>query len=275
MGKLLSNLITPLILLLLTSLMLAFVRSPIDEFANENRIKAEVELAASIEPLEAEDDIAGLIESGLEKSHIDQILGSLGFARVTLHNDSSQTVTNISFELPEISFSQGYLLAAGNEPIALANGGRITIPDMEPGDRVFVAAWGTFPTYDLEDDFESFSSEGPFRTEFYLPESQDLGDDTLLNDIFDFLIWGVGTVSALLLLVIAGVAWSQHFEFLKLLLTYPRAYEAERSRFWEDPRKWKPDWQLLNEKHYRPHDLFGDPDDVLVEDKPEDRPSPD
>ncbi len=274
MGKFVSSLVTPLILLLLTSLLLAFVRDPIDDYASQNRLKAEVELAASIEPLESREDVSDLIETGLVVSSIDQILGSLGFARVVLRNDSSETVTKISFELPEISFSRGYLLVAGEEPIELAKGGRIRVPDMEPGDSVFIAAWGSFPTYKLEEDFKSFSSEGSFRTEFYVPESQGFGDDTFLEDVFDFLIWGVGTVSALLLLGIAGIAWAQHLEFLKLLLTYPRAYEAEKSRFWEDPRNWKPDWQLLNEKHYKPHELFGEPGEVEKENEPENEESP-
>ena len=259
MGKIVSSLVTPLVLLLLTSLLLAFVRDPIDEFANQSRIKAEVELAASYETSESPDEIISLIEEGQLTSSFYQMFDSLGFARVVLRNDSNETVTNISFKLPDRSFSRGYLLRPGEEPIALSDGGRIRVPDMEPGDSIYVAAWGSFPPRNLEEDFESFSSEGPFRTEFYLPVSQDFDDDTLLNNVFDFLIWGVGTVSALLLLAIAGIAWAQHFEFLKLLLTYPRAYETERSRFWSNPRKWKPDWQLLNENHYKPHGLFGEP----------------
>ena len=183
MGKFVSSLVTPLILLLLTSLLIAFVRDPIEEFANQDRIKARVELAASIESVESQKEVSDRIETGLVFSSIDQILGSLSFARVVLRNDSSETVTDISFKLPEISFSRGYFMLAGEDPIELAQGGRIKIPDMEPGDIAFVAVWGVFPTYNLEEDFESFSSEGSFRTEFYVPESQDFRDDTLLEDI--------------------------------------------------------------------------------------------
>lgn len=267
MSKWLSNLVTPLLILLGTTIITALAKGPIDEVANQNRLKAEIELAPWIDtskpsddPLDVEERTASII------ARVMQSTGNLGIARVNLENDSGKLVTNISFEIPSHQKSRAIMLNKDREIVNIPDPGKIIIPDMSPGDKITVLVWGSFHTYRFRDDFKSYSSEGRFRANYFWPENQGFDSDSTIDAILSGFVWIGGTVSAILLVIILGIGWAQHSEFIKLLLTYPKAYELEKARFWENPRKFSPDWNLLNEKHYKPHALFGEPNESVIPD---------
>lgn len=265
MSKWLSNLVTPLLILLATSLITAVVKGPIDEMANQNRLKAEVELAPWIDKIETRDEPSNPDEQTASiLGRVMQSTGNLGVARINLENDSGKQVSNISFEMPGYQKSEAVMINKDRELTKLPDPTKVRIPDMNPGDKITVIIWGSFSTYNFKEDFKSYSSEGQFRTSYFWPENQGFESDSTIDAILSGFVWIGGSVSAILLVIILGIGWSQHAEFIKLLLTYPKAYQLEKARFWEDPRKFSPDWNLLNEKHYKPHALLGEPNDELA-----------
>jgi hypothetical protein len=260
MGKWLSNLVTPLLVLFVASLITAVAKGPIDELANQNRLKAQVELAPWIDKAEAKVNSSDLADPTASiMSRVAQSKDSLGVARVNLENDSGQTVSDISFQFPAYSKTSAIMLDKDHNISDVSKLDQIDGPDMAPGDKVTFILWGTVSTYKIQEDFASYSSEGRFRTTFFWPENQGFESDDDFLAIVDGLIWIVGTVSAVLLLAILGIGWAQHSEYIKLLLTYSKAYRMEEARFWENPRKFSPDWNLINENHYKPHALLGEP----------------
>lgn len=269
MGKWLSNLLTPLLILLATLVVTALMKGPIDEMANQGRLKAEVELAPWI-------DVAGVGKS-IEKSNeaggvIPSVLysaDSLTVARVRLLNESPKKVTNISFELPSYDKKTAVIISKDGKFDEIKYRNDIfTIPDMNPGDKFTIIVLGNFTTYNLTEKFKSFSSEGRFRTQFYWPDNQGFESQGQFSKILDSVIWIGGTASVVLLIIILGIAFSQHSEYIKMLMIHKRAYKLESDRFWSDPRKFTPDWNLVSEKHYKDHALFGVPSDkkTCVED---------
>jgi hypothetical protein len=262
MSKWISNLITPLLILLGTTLITALLRGPIDEMANQSRLKAEVELSPWIDRSGDDARKGASTDETVDNfmSRYMQSSGNLGVARVNIQNDSSKAVTNISFQLPEHRDAEAIMLDKEHEIVKLPKSDNIKIPDMQPGDKVAIIVWATFSTYQFKEKFLSYSSEGKFRTTFLWPENQGFDNGSTLSGIIDGFIWIGGSISAVLLVCILGIGWSSHWEYIKLIFTYSKAYEAEKKRYWENPKKFSPDWTLMSEKYYRPHALFGDPD---------------
>lgn len=270
MNKLLSSLVTPLLVLLATSLIGALVKGPIEEIANQNRLQAEIMLAPWVEKVEPDKPSDRLDDQTASIfSHSNLFMSGFGVARVALKNNSSKAVSNISFELPSNDQQEAIFIVDGKRTQKISNPKKINIPNMNPGDEIFVFIWGTFMTYEFKEDFKSYSSEGKFRTNFLWPENQGFESGSTFERIAGTVIWYAGTSSAILLIIIMSVAWSQSGEYIKLLFTYPKAYEIEKARFWENPRTFSPDWVLLAEKHFKPHLLFGEPNDAAIE-----RPAP-
>jgi hypothetical protein len=273
MSKWLSNLVTPLLILLGTILLTAALRGPIDEMANQNRLKATIELApwiSKIEPSEIPIGSDNALDLIMERTQ--QSTGLLGVARLNLENESGKKVSNISFDLAKYRKTDAVIIDKDQHVTTIINPNKIKIDDLSPGDSVTIIIWGSFSTYELKDNFKSYSSEGEFRTEFFWPENQGIENDLGFLSIVDNFIWYGGSISAILLIIILGAGWSQYYEYSKFLLTYPRAYQAERNRFWENPKDFSPDITLISEKHFKPHALYGNPNEEITSE--EDLPKP-
>lgn len=266
MNKFLSNLVNPLLVLLAGTFITAFLRDPIDEIANQNRLKATVELAPWIQKIDEADKTSNSNERfEMILQRVWQSRGYLGVARLNLENSSKKRISNISFDIPGDPKTEAIIIRNGEFTSRFKNPNQIKIGDMLPGDNISVLVWGSYNTFYFKDEFKSYSSEGPFRTQFFWPEDQGIDREDYIYNIVELLIWSVGSVSIILLLAITGIGWYQHWEYNKLLLTYRKAYEMERERFWSNPKKFTPDASLINEKFYRPHQLLGEPDNQTTE----------
>lgn len=261
MGKWLSNIIAALVILAATSLAGALLKGPIDELANQDRLKAQVQLSPWISKPEFSKNGAGeKIRDGstpdIKAELASPVASSLfDLARVSIENNGTKTVKNINFRMESIGESEA--IVEGEKYFqTYPNANKILIPDMKPGDRFSVYIWGKFTTYSIEDDFKSYSSEGSFLTTLDWPQSQDFQYGSWISQSLDEYAWPTFVITLVILAFGFGILLATLQEYIKTILIHKKAYKIERRRFLEDPKKFSPDIELTSQRHYQAHALF-------------------
>lgn len=249
MGKWLSNIITALVLLALTSLVGALVKSPIDGLANPSRLNAEVQLMPWV-PRPEELNQENLEPFVLSKDDIDQLVRTLefrssaisdfGLARMIIENGGSHKVTNVNirvdsrFSDPAIVF-----LDAERNVHVLGETTRVRLPDMGPGDRIEAYFWGSFNKYNSDEIFQTYSSEGQFRMSYEWPEIRDFEYRTGIGIFLDEYAWTIFVVICVLLILMLLVVISVYSDYHKGLFVSKSLYREERRKFKENPKKFE------------------------------------
>lgn len=264
MGKWLSNIINALILLGLTTLLGALLKGPIDDLANRNRIKAQVQLSPWVEKPspEVEADEGNIDSDNPYREILNNLLEDLasngassdlyGLARINLENDSSNTVTDINFRMEgRDNDLDVHMIGADGRVAFSGETQRVQVPDMKPGDRVTVYVWGAFSEHLIRDNFKTYSSEGAFRTDYEWPDIQDFEYSSTIGKAFDAVVdWMLIFIVGLLLLFLFAINIFQE-KYLKGLLGNQSIYLHEKRRFEKEGDKFAPDitgWSNLGTK---------------------------
>jgi hypothetical protein len=255
LSKWLSNLITALVILAATSALGAVLKGPIDEWVNENRLKAQVQLA----PWFAKPTLAAARQSGKDvpssdREILDELLENLskispsganddfGVARVNVENSSSKKVTDINFRLDSPYGEQEFIIIdSDGKASELSKSNRIIIPDMNPGDRITVYLWGNYSKYLFSDRFKTYSSEGKFRVAFEWPEAKEFEYQSGIARFLDDYATDIAIWTSILLMFLFLIMNHVSGEYIKVLMKYPAFYERESERYTQDPKKFSPD----------------------------------
>jgi hypothetical protein len=250
MGKWLGGLITTLIVLGLTTWVAALLKGPIDDWASQDRLRAEVQLSPWYERPVATpvrtfrhnkamiDPTAAAIAEAMVRT---TDASDFGLARLIVINESNKPVTNANVRLRSpYSASDAVIIGPNGKKAELHNVDRITIPDLNPGDRAVAFLWGDFSTYTFSDSFRTYSSEGRFRVTYDWPTAQDREYESWIGRTIDDYaeMFVAGCVA--LLLAMFGILAVVNTSYYKLLLKDKNHYKEERRRFLAAPEKFEP-----------------------------------
>jgi hypothetical protein len=257
MGKWISSVITALVVLAATSFAGALLKGPIDEIANRDRLKANIQLS----PWTEKPDFAQIEknEEGNKKNNFPEIpsyRSLFSLATVNIENNGSKIVDKISIRIDDEEDLEGVIFTSSGQRIVINDTDKLNIPDMKPGDRASVYLWGTFSSHTFMDEFRTFSSEGSFSKTIDWPSSQEYIYDSWISKFLDQYAWTIFVGVLFVLVAVLGILAASYLEYVKLILVHGKAYQAESKRFWEDPKKFTPDIELTNQRHYQAHALF-------------------
>lgn len=260
MGKWFGSVVATLVLLVLTSAVATGLKGPIDDYFSGNRLTATVQLSPWIEKptgaapaAKASDSSASAMLKKIQEDMRAELQRSsspddYGVVRVTVANESSKTVTKANFRLEDTyTADEGILQDAKGAIKRLGRTNRVTLPDLDPGDRITVYLWREnfssllFPMW-----FKTYSSEGAFRVRYLWPESQDRTFETglgkFLNDWASLVLIGSGV----LLLALLGIYVAVSEAYYKALLKSELFYQTEKQKYDANPKKFSPDLTSLS-----------------------------
>lgn len=253
-NKWLSNIITTLVVLAMTSLVGALLKGPIDDLSSRNRLKAQVQLAPWINKPEKPSQTSKSDDNPkTDKEILDNLLkdlsnipytvsssDSFGVARTNIENDGSKVVTDINLRLDSPYGKEESVLIYNGKMENLGEVDRISIPDMKPGDRVTIYMWGNFSSLILPDSIKTYSSEGSFRISYDWPQTQEFEYKSKISIFIDEWAESLGGFSIILLTVILGIYVGVFSDYVKNLFKSQASYESERERFLSDPKSFSP-----------------------------------
>lgn len=253
MSKWLSNIITALVILTLTSVLGGFLKGPIDELSNQDKLKAQVQLAPWIEKPTPSRVEKSAVSNSREENHLDNVINNLkklrystsdfGVAKIDIENSSGKKITDINIRLDEPYGPQESIVIDQNQHVLpLGDTDRIKIPDMSPGDRVTVFMWGGYSSYLFPERFKTYSSEGEFRVSFDWPKSKDEQYQSSISIFLDNYAGTIAIVSMLLLAISSLIGLNTYSEYVKHILEKREFYNAEKKSFAKDPKKFSPDF---------------------------------
>lgn len=251
MGKWFTGTVGALVLLALTSLIGAVLKGPIDEFVNESRLDAAIQLS----PWVAKPDlgVAGQKNpASTETDDTDKLLrdlairqssiGDYGIAVMNVENGSSGTVKEINVRLePSYGTPEVMVIDPAGDVRNLGEVDRIRMPDMKPGDRAKIYVWDNFSTYDITDYFKTYSSEGEFRLNYAWAETREFEYRSSIGTFLDDYAWATFVAACVLLCVMVGIVCAVYTEYLKGLFVSPDLREEEANKFLADPKKFQID----------------------------------
>lgn len=256
MSKWMGNVLTTLIVLALTSLLGALLKGPIEEFANRNRLQAQVQLAPWIdkpnEPTKEVEREGGdentyrtILNDLLQNLSSSRSYGDYGVARVSMENTSSSTVSDINFRLTDPYGEFEYVVVdSDGKSTPLLRGSRVRIPAMKPGDRVTAFMWGGFSSYLFPEKFRSYSSQGAFRISFDWPQTEEYVFQSQIGKFLDDYAWTIFVVTIVLLIAFISIFLAVSSEYVKKHYKSEDFYKDERTRFLSDEKRFTPNYSF-------------------------------
>ena len=247
MGKWFSGVVTALVLLLLTSLVGALLKGPIDGLANPNRLNAAVQFSPWTEkPTFADGNNATAKEvviTGKDSTELvkklefkQSAMEDFGLAVMKIENSGSGVVKEINIRLKEsYKRPQVVFIDPTDNVHIIGESDRLKLPDMNPGDRTTVYLWGNFSPYLAENYFKTYSTEGDFRLSLEWPEVNEFQYNSFIGNLLNDYAWTVFVITSILLLIIFGIGLALYSEYLKGIFVSVKLRSEEARKFRADP----------------------------------------
>ena len=246
--KWLGRIATSLVILGLSTLMLAILQPWIAEISENNRIEAKVELSRWAQrPTKSE-----IIDIS-KKESVDKDLFRSAFADDSgfqtaffkLSNNTSNEISNVRIRFPD-QFKRDAFLLIDNGLVkkSFVDITDLKLPNMLPGDHMKLYLWSDagFRTLIFNEDVKTFSSAGPFNVEISTPRRVDFpGDEKngFLKFMDEWIGWITATLAITLIIVLFFMIY-YYDKYIRETLESYDMYDSEASRYKEDPKKFTP-----------------------------------
>lgn len=242
----LKQVITSLILVALGAVVLAAVQDPISKYFNGDRLNAAIQFGYWAERPEKYGILTKEEEKKIAKySDVDLKLDEdPEFAKIVISNSGQQTVKNIKMKFSRFYKPDVLTLSRDKQPANFTKSvSNISLGILEPGEEIILYLWEPigFSEILFPSSIKTYSSTGPFRTNFYFFDSNsDMDDastfDYFMDQWFEFILIILGII-----FLIAFIILALHYEdYIKRLLKNENFYLDEKIRYDDDPKKFVP-----------------------------------
>lgn len=229
----------------------AWLQEPIENYFRNDRIEANLTVGPwvdlpngtkgdkkdQIKPVSDDRDVAAIRPT----SDLDDDFRTKpsNFSEISVENKSEKEITNIRIIFDSKQYRVAFVKNGEEKSTTIDDIDRLELPDMKPGDRIIVRAWGNYYV-GLERFVESlstYSSTGPFRIKANWSETRDI-DESAIDNFMDEWGYFLFAGSLMVLTAIGFILSSLVDEKIKKILSNENTYLAEKKRYELNPEKY-------------------------------------
>lgn len=237
-----------LVVLILTSILAAYLQPIVRSISPERSIKARIDLNMWME----KPTKTGYTEQKpSDDKDVNEAFHTVfmspdyyHFMAMDLLNDTEKTVTDVRVRLEDNQRPDILIVTDDGRKRWFVTGlNDIKLPDMKPGDKTKVYMWASssFARILMPDVLSTFSSVGPFDITFSSPkETEYYEKPNLFFDTIDAWAGWVGVISAILLIIVGFAGLQISSNYYKKLLADDMFYADEKARYDQEPTKFAP-----------------------------------